>query len=229
VAGGRLRCAVRQRRAFTLVELLVVVAIIATLMAVLLPALRKAKEAANRVACAANLRQLGLAIYMYANEYKGSLPMTEYGFGGRGSWICWPPQADIAQSSLTPYLRESLAKVMLCPSEDLASHSPMPYGPYPYSYSLNYWVFAPKHVRRISRIVFPSRKIFAIDENAQTIDDGCFNIFEAAFSGKNFLSNRHSEISGNALFADGHCDFIDRSLCGRSYPLHSEYFDPFAP
>src|SRR5947199_10465513 len=63
-------CAVPQglpRRAFTLVELLVVMGIIATLVAVLLPALGVAREAANRTACLSNLRQIGLAVQMYAN------------------------------------------------------------------------------------------------------------------------------------------------------------------
>jgi len=65
----------RRRGAFTLVELLVVIGIIAILVGLLLPTLSRAKEAANRTACLSNMRQLGTGLLEYSVKYKGYIPI----------------------------------------------------------------------------------------------------------------------------------------------------------
>ena len=67
---------VSKKAGFTLVELLVVIGIIALLISILLPSLNKARETANRVKCAANLKQIGNGLILYSNENKGLFPRT---------------------------------------------------------------------------------------------------------------------------------------------------------
>lgn len=89
------------RHGFTLVELLVVIGIIALLISILLPSLNRAREAARTAACLSNLRQMGLAAQMYANDYKGYLTPSR-GYGALPEYNCSGPQN--WPSYLTGYL-----------------------------------------------------------------------------------------------------------------------------
>jgi prepilin-type N-terminal cleavage/methylation domain-containing protein/prepilin-type processing-associated H-X9-DG protein len=68
-------------KGFTLVELLVVIGIIALLISILLPSLNRARETANRIKCASNLRQIGQSILLYENDNRGNYPRTVYSSG----------------------------------------------------------------------------------------------------------------------------------------------------
>lgn len=102
-----LRAITRTSKAFTLIELLVVIAIIAILAAILFPVFGRARENARRTSCASNLKQIGLAVLQYTQDYDESYPAFYYGTGASGySW----------RQAIQPYIKST--QVTVCPSNE---------------------------------------------------------------------------------------------------------------
>jgi len=208
-----------KRRAFSLIELLVVISIVAVLTAMLLPALGRAKQAAKRSQCSSNLRQMGLAVALYLDEYGRYFPYfndlgpdrlwyfgleTAYNANGAPG----TRQIDLTKAKLFPYFR-TVHGIEVCPSYDYTSKLwRQKFDEITAGYGLNFYLFT----KRIAEITQPSR-ILCLADAAQ------INTFQLPASATNpmieewyyidapskFVHFRHNG-QANVLFCDGHVE-----------------------
>ena len=214
---------------FTLIELLVVIAIIAILASLLLPALSRAKGKAQGVHCLNNLRQLGIAWTIYADDNDDRLTRNDFSFnaGGDavsnpGSWIVGNAYLDttttnLERGTLFPYAKT--AAIYHCPS-DRSLVAGKTRSVRPFSVALSVYMngmrdggpanaaYESRPVQRLGQLHSPgpSQVFTFVDEHEEDINDGYFGLPPPPISAwAETPAVRHSGGS-NLSFADGHSE-----------------------
>ncbi len=230
----------RRQRGFTLIELLVVIAIIAILAAILMPVFARAREKARQASCQSNLKQIGLALAMYVQDYDEQMVLSEgcatSGIQGRlvGTWPDGTPKYMFWNAQIEPYTKN--AQIFHCPSE-AAPHrwSPCNNGPvsgvqYWGDYAVNIWAFN----QSMAAFLTPATTAAVVEARNHYYRVCCNNSIYQCCSGVTIAPNvtaprpRHNDGS-NVLFMDGHVKYLNGLKSSRGeadYHFHLQYHPP---
>jgi prepilin-type N-terminal cleavage/methylation domain-containing protein/prepilin-type processing-associated H-X9-DG protein len=188
--------------AFTLIELLVVIAIIAILAAILFPVFARARENARRASCMSNLKQIGIGVMMYTQDYDEDLPLSsvcgsatlETGYVMTGTPNCGSGYLHLWPVMIYPYVKSR--QVFSCPSSTLAPWS----GAYSghMDYGINNYLTTTANVFSLAAIQRPSELVFIADSDTANSSSYILNGYNTSIPGA-----RHLE-TFNVLFVDGH-------------------------
>ena len=198
--------------AFTLIELLIVIAIIAILAALLLPAVQRAKEQSKIATCSQQLHQLFLAFTMYGSDNAGWLPDNSWFFPQNYAGVYYgaqiPQYIKPGHTAITPW-------IMKCPSvtKDITDTNPHWGGTY--GYNVFWYQDWQGNARRLRTdyVKYPGRKVLLGDAV------GFLVLQNGSFWGEWYFSGRHggrangdyNSFEGrcaNFAFADGHIEFL---------------------
>jgi len=235
-----------RRAAFTLVELLVVIAVIALLAALLFPVFAQTRARSQSTTCGSNLKQLTLAWMLYAGDNEDLL-VNNYGvpqtLATRQTWANnvedWLASDDntnlllLANAKLGPFAARN-TRIFKCPADRV----PAPNGERIRSVSMNAQVgdpgeltnrFNPLYLQffELADIRAPASTFVFLDEQADTINDGFFvNVLEESAWGN--LPASYHDGAANLTFADGHQETHRWLVPATVRPVMKTRFPPFA-
>ena len=201
-----------KQKGFTLIEILVTVALIAVFAAVLSPVLSRVREKGRQTSCTSNLKQLGMAFTQYAQDYNDHFPNVLWQSGGvnrEGGWVfysAYDPNGfnssfDVTRGSLFPYTKN--AQIYICPSDPVGRKTGN-------SYTLNYGMWRDIQLpycfgRELPDIQYPSLFIMAVagqETLGASTDDGAGFVCVPS-DGTCTTATWHSG-GENVLHVDGH-------------------------
>ena len=221
--------------AFTLIELLVVIAIIAILAAILFPVFARARENARKTSCISNLKQIGTAALMYAQDYDEKHVPTSVGYGTPIYRTWWGRPLGIAPNFtgidlndglLQPYMKN--AQINKCPSwetEDATEEGGRTGNSFGYAFNSRY-LFRGVSLSAINR---PAETLMMADAAKLNNSTGSMVNFDV-IDPINSLHYPHSRVHarhngrGNVLFVDGHVKSMGITPLTRNY-AETEFTD----